>query len=348
VLNTYIQAVVEGETLSREQARQAMTIVMEGEATPAQIGSFFTALRMRGETDDELAGFAEVMREKALPVVVDGSRPIVDTCGTGGDGSHSFNVSTTAAFVVAGAGVRVAKHGNRAMTSKSGSADLLETLGVVIDLSPEQVGACIEQAGIGFMFAQKFHPAMRFAAPVRREIGIRTAFNLLGPLTNPAGVRHQVIGVPNPVVATKLANVLALLDREHCLVVHAHEGMDELGVSGPSTIAEMRRGSDVVVREVEPEQFGLGRHEREAIRGGTPEENVAITRSVLSGQPGARLDITLLNAGAALYAVDAVSSIGDGVAMARESIDSGAAAAKLEELVRLSQRLANRNVSVSV
>ncbi|RIK36598.1 MAG: anthranilate phosphoribosyltransferase, partial [Chloroflexi bacterium] len=211
MLKPAIQAVVDGATLSRAEAAAAMEIIMNGEASPSQIGALLTALRMRGETDEELAGFADVMRAKALKVPLNPDEVVVDTCGTGGDRSNSFNISTTAAFVVAGAGVKVAKHGNRAATSRCGSADVLEALGVKIELNPEQVAECIERAGIGFMYAPAFHPAMRFAGPVRREIGIRTAFNLLGPITNPAGARHQVIGVPNAQVGARLARVLGLL-----------------------------------------------------------------------------------------------------------------------------------------
>jgi anthranilate phosphoribosyltransferase len=320
-----------------------MQIIMNGEASQPQIGSFLTALRMRGESDEELAGFADVMREKAIRVPVDaGNGPLVDTCGTGGDASHSFNISTTAAFVVAGAGVRVAKHGNRAMTSRCGSADVLEGLGVRIELEPEQVAECIERVGIGFMYAPNFHPAMRFAGPVRREIGIRTVFNLLGPLVNPAGATHQVVGVPDSDTASRVARVMGMLGSKHALVVHAHEGLDELGVAGPSTIAEMlmRESAWVTSYEVEPERFGLQRREPDAIRGGGVRENVGITVDVLNGCRGAQRDVTLLNAGAAIYAADAAASIEQGIAIAAEAIDSGAAAARMRELAVLTERMA--------
>lgn len=341
MLKPYIQAVVEGERLSREQAVQAMEIIMNGEASPSQIGSFLTGLRIRGETDEELAGFAAVMRAKSrhVPLAID--EPVVDTCGTGGDGSHTFNISTTAAFVVAGAGVRVAKHGNRAATSRCGSADVLEGLGVRIELAPEQVAECVERAGIGFMYAPAFHPAMRFAGPVRREIGIRTVFNLLGPITNPAGATHQVVGVPSAEVAIRLARVLGLLGSQHALVVHAHEGLDELGIAGPSTVAEMvmRESAWVTSYEVTPEQYGLTRHAREEVRGGSVSDNVRIIERVLAGEPGAPRAITLLNAAAALYAADAAASIQEGIELAARSIDSGAAREKLDELVALTSRL---------
>jgi len=345
MLRNAIQAIVEGERLTREQAAEAMQIIMNGEASQPQIGAFLTALRMRGESDEELAGFADVMREKAVKVPVDlNGAPLVDTCGTGGDASHSFNISTTAAFVVAGAGVRVAKHGNRAMTSRCGSADVLEGLGVKIELEPEQVAECIERAGIGFMYAPAFHPAMRFAGPVRREIGIRTVFNLLGPLVNPAGATHQVVGVPDSETASRVARVMGMLGSKHALVVHAHEGLDELGIAGPSTVAEMlmRESAWVTSYEVEPERFGLNRYDQEEIRGGGVAENVRITEEVLAGTPGARREITLLNAGAAIYAADAASSIEEGIRMAAESIDSGAAASKVRELAELTKALTSR------
>ena len=342
MLRAPIQAIVDGEMLSRLEATSAMQVIMNGEASQPQIGSFLTALRMRGESDEELAGFADVMREKAIKVPVDvGDEPLVDTCGTGGDVSGSFNISTTAAFVVAGAGVKVAKHGNRAMTSRCGSADVLEGLGVRIELQPDQVAECIDRVGIGFMYAPAFHPAMRFAGPVRREIGIRTVFNLLGPLVNPAGATHQVVGVPDVETANRVARVMGMLGSRHALVVHAHEGLDELGVAGTSTIAEMlmRESAWVTSYEVEPERFGLDRHGIDDIRGGGVEDNVRITEEVLAGESGARRDITLLNAGAAIYAADAAPTIEAGIERAAESIDSGAALAKARELAELTQRI---------
>lgn len=341
MLKSAIQAVVEGQTLTRLEATAAMEVIMNGEASPAQIGAFVTALRLRGESDDELAGFADVMRAKALKVPVDPDATIVDTCGTGGDSSHSFNISTTAAFVVAGAGVKVAKHGNRAATSRCGSADVLEALGVKIELAPEQVAECIERVGIGFMYAPAYHPAMRFAGPVRREIGIRTAFNLLGPITNPAGAQHQVIGVPNSQVGARLARVLGMLGSRHVLVVHAHEGLDELGVAGPTTISEMlmRESAWVTTYDVTPEQYGLQRYPHEAVRGGSVTDNVGITQRVLDGEAGAARDITLLNASAALYAADAAPNMAAALRLAEEAVDSGAARAKLNELALLSNRV---------
>jgi anthranilate phosphoribosyltransferase len=341
MLKMAIQAVVDGELLSRAEARRAMEIIMNGEASQPQIGAFLTALRMRGETDEELTGFAEVMREKAIRVPLNLDEPVIDTVGTGGDGSHSFNISTTAAFVVAGAGVKVAKHGNRAMTSRCGSADVLEGLGVKIELAPEQVAECVTRAGIGFMYAPAFHPAMRFAGPVRREIGIRTVFNLLGPLTNPAGANHQVVGVPSSQFAPRVASVLGMLGSKHCLVVYAHEGLDEIGVGGPTTVAEMmmRESAWVTTYEVTPERYGLERSAPEAIKGGSVRDNVRISEAVLDGAPGPTRDIVLLNAGAALYAADAEPTIEAGILRAAASIDSGAARAKLAELAELTTRL---------
>ena len=341
MLKPHIQAVVEGQTLAREEARHAMEIIMNGEASPAQIGSFLMGLRMRGETDDELAGFAEVMRAKAVHVPLEVDGPVVDTCGTGGDGAHTFNISTTAAFVVAGAGVNVAKHGNRAATSRCGSADVLEGLGVRIELAPEQVAESIERVGIGFMYAPAFHPAMRFAGPVRREIGVRTVFNLLGPITNPAGAQHQVIGVPTAEAAARLARVLGLLGSRHALVVHAHEGLDEIGVAGETTVAEMlmRESAWVTTYDVTPEQYGFERRERDAVRGGSVADNVEIVNAVLAGERGAHRDIVLLNAGAALYAADTVPNIATGIQVAAESIDSGAARERLDALVSLTTRM---------
>lgn len=350
MLRAFIQAVVDGQTLSRDEARQAMDIIMNGEASPPQIGSFLTAMRVRGETDEELAGFAEGMRAKSIKVPVNSDTLIVDTCGTGGDVSDSFNISTTAAFVVAGAGVNVAKHGNRAMTSRCGSADVLEGLGVRIELAPDDVAECIDRVGIGFMYAPSFHPAMRFAGPVRREIGIRTMFNLLGPPSNPAGALHQIIGVPDDATALRLARVMGLLGSQHVLVVHAHEGLDEIGVAGPTTVAEMemRESAWVTSYEVEPVRYGLQQHPPEAIKGGSVPDNVRIVEAVLSGEPGATRDITLMNAAAALYVGDAASSIEEGISIAAESIDSGSALAKVRQLAELTSRMgANREVGVS-
>ena len=331
-----IERVVAGESLSGDQAAQAMEQIMSGDATPAQFGAFVTALRIKGETVDEISGMAQVMRDKSLHVNVDGL--LVDTCGTGGDGSSSFNISTTAAFVVAGAGVKVAKHGNRAMSGSTGSADLLESLGVNIALSPESVERCLNEVGFGFMFAQGFHPSMRFAAGPRREIGIRTVFNILGPLTNPAGAQRQVIGVADPSMAERMAHVLGRLGSRKALVVHGSDGMDELTITGPSTVWQME-GGDIEVLEVTPEELGLSRSDAASIQASGPEDSARIANSVLSGDDGPARDVVLLNASAALVAADVADSLASGIELAAHSIDSGTAAAKLAALVDLSRTL---------
>lgn len=334
-----IQKVVDGGELSTEEAAAAMDAIMTGQATGAQIGALLTGLRMRGETVGEIAGFAQAMRRHARSVPLPASDlPLVDTCGTGGDGAGTFNVSTTAAFVIAGAGVRVAKHGNRSITSRCGSADLLEGLGVRIDLTPQQVATCIERAGIGFMFAPSFHPGFKHAGPARREIGIRTVFNILGPLTNPAGVRRQLIGVGHPAIARKLAEAQAMLDADHVVIVHS-DGVDEIGIASSTTVTEYdRRLGEVRTYEIGPETFGFPRAPLECIAGGTVDVNVAITRAVLGGEPGPYRDVTLLNAAAGLYAANAVQSFEEGIDLAAETIDSGRALAALQALIAVSNR----------
>ncbi len=342
-----IRAVIDGRQLTTAEASAAMDAIMTGTVSGAQIGALVTALRMRGEAVEEIAGFASAMRSHALRVPVDhADGPLVDTCGTGGDAAGTFNISTTAAFVIAGAGVRVAKHGNRAVTSKCGSADLLEALGVAIELTPEGVAACIDEAGIGFMYAPKFHPAMRFVGPARREMGIRTVFNILGPLTNPAGARHQLIGVGHPEIAGKLARALAELGSEHAVLVHAEEGLDELGLSGPSQVTEFDlRASDIRTYDLAPEDLGLRRADPAALRGGDAAANVAITRRVLSGERGPCRDVILLNAGAGLYAANAAGSMREGVEAAAAAIDDGRAMAALDRLVAVSGRVAGEVVA---
>ncbi|GAB4424647.1 MAG: anthranilate phosphoribosyltransferase [Chloroflexi bacterium OHK40] len=330
-----IIAVVGRRDLSQAEAAMVMEEIMTGEATPAQIGAFLTALHLKGETDAEIAGMAEVMRLKATPVYHDG--PVADTCGTGGDGSHTFNISTAAAFVAAGAGLTVAKHGNRAMSSICGSADVLEGLGVKIDLDAEGVARCLREAGIAFMFAPKFHPAMRFAGPVRREIGIRTAFNILGPLTNPARARYQVLGVASAPLAEKLARALSRLDTIHALVVHGDGGVDELSLSGPNLIFDVRGGQEPRRLTIAPEELGLERAAPEALRGGDVATNTAIVRAVLDGSDtGPRRDVVLLNAAAALVAGDKVPDLRAGLASARASIAEGRALERLTRLVAVS------------
>lgn len=325
-----IAKLVELHDLSDDEAAACMDDMADGTAAAAQVGAFLAALRMKGETVDEMAGLLRVMRERASAVVVDG--PLLDTCGTGGDGSGSFNVSTCAAFVAAGAGARVAKHGNRAVTSQCGSADVLEALGAKIELSPEQVASCVERAGIGFMFAPAFHPAMRYVGPLRREVGVRTVFNLVAPLANPARASRQVVGVPRIDLVEKIAAVLRRSGSERALVVHGDDGFDEFSISGPSTVAELRDGA-VRSYRVAPEDAGLSRHDIGFLRGGTPEQNAAELRLVLEGAPGPLRDFTLINAGEALVAWGDADAIGPGVELAAKSIDSGAAAARLVAFV---------------
>ena len=324
----------EGRDLSQSEAAAAMEEMMTGEATSAQVAAFLTALKMKGECVDEIAGMATVMREKSLRVSAPG--PLLDTCGTGADGSNTFNVSTAAAFVCAGAGIRVAKHGNRAATSVSGTADVLEALGAVIDLTPEQVESCIEKAGFAFMFAQSFHPAMRFVAPVRREIGIPTIFNFLGPLTNPAGAKYQLLGVGNSAILSKVAEVLGRLGTMRALVVHSEDGLDEVSLSAPTEVRDLRDGQ-VRSYKITPEDAGLPRASLQDLKGGTPEQNAARIRLILSGAKGPDRDFVLINAGAALIAAEKAEGLREGVAMASESIDSGTAGRALEAYILASQ-----------
>ena len=331
-----IEAVVNGEALSMEAAAQVMNEIMSGEATPAQFGAFVTALRLKGETVDEIAGMAQVMREHSLHVEVDGN--LVDTCGTGGDGSGTFNISTAAAFVAAGAGAKVAKHGNRAMSGSSGSADVLEALGAKIDLKPEAVAHCINETGFGFMFAQGFHPSMRFAAGPRREIGIRTVFNILGPLTNPAGAGAQVIGVADASMASKMAQALGRLGSRRAFVVHGNDGLDEISIAGPTRIWELTDGS-VSEYDISPEELGVSSAPLSEIQASDAEASARILRAVLEGEPGASRDIAVLNAAAALLAGELVESLKEGVRAAAASVDSGKALQSLEAFIKLSQNL---------
>lgn len=334
-----IGRVVAGEHLTRAEAATVMEEIMTGQATPAQFGALVTALRFKGETVDEITGFASVMRQLATTVAP--SRPVVDTCGTGGDGRGTFNISTTAAFVAAGAGATVAKHGNRSMTSRCGSADVLEALGVNISLTPAQVETCLEEAGIGFMFALLYHPAMKFASGPRREIGIRTIFNILGPLTNPAGATAQVLGVPSADLVPRMAEALALLGSHHALVVYGEDGVDEISISAPTLISEVRDGELKTYRIV-PEDFGIGRATLDEIVGGDAAKNAEITRAVLTGADGPRRSVVLLNAAAALLAADLADDLADGIGLAEVAIDSRAANERLARLVEVSQRFATQ------
>lgn len=330
-----LEEVAAGRALSGEQAAGAMRAIMGGEAAPAVIGAFLTALRMKGETPAELAGFATAMREAAVRIAPRRT-PLVDTCGTGG-GGPTFNISTAAAFVTAGAGVAVAKHGNRAMTSKCGSADVLEALGVRLDCGPERVCACVEECGVGFLFAQAHHPAMRHAAPVRRELPFRTVFNLLGPLTNPAGARAQVIGVFDPRYTELVAGALRELGHERAFVVHGLDGLDELSTVGPTKVTELRDG-EVRTFTLTPEEVGLPRAPVASLAPGRDAaESAVILERVLAGEPGARRDIVCLNAAAALVAGAAARDLREGIGLAAESIDSGAAGRALEGLRRMTR-----------
>lgn len=334
-----IKRVSTGASLSEEQAHLVMNEVMDGEATPSQISALVVSMRMKGETVDEIVGFARAMREHATPV-----RPAVsgyiDTCGTGGDGLHTFNISTATAFVVAGGGVPVAKHGNRAVSSAAGSADVLEALGVDISLGPIDVARCIDECGVGFLFAQSLHASMRHAGPTRREIGIRTVFNILGPLTNPAGAKRQLLGVYDPRLAPVMAEVAGRLGAERVLVVNGHPGMDEVSASGPTHVSEFDSATGVVNSyTITPEQVGIARGTLADIAGGDAAENAAIVRAILGGEHGARRDVVLMNAAAALFAAGAAPDLAAGVILARQSIDSGKALAVLESLETISTRL---------
>lgn len=330
-----IQAVVEGANLSQSDAADVMRQIMAGEATPAQFGAFVTALRMKGETPEEIAGMARSMREVSLHVETD--LPVIDTCGTGGDNKGWFNISTAAAFVIAGAGVPVAKHGNRAMSGSSGSADALETLGVKIGLSPDSVKRCIEEVGIGFMFAQAFHPAMKFAGPLRPQIGIRTVFNLLGPLTNPAGAGAQVIGVYADDRVRLVADALNRLGVRRAFVVHGSDGLDEITTTGPTHIAEVR-GGEVMEAEVAPGDFGVETAQAEDLAGGEADENALLLERILEGVHGPRRDVVVVNAAAALVAAGKADTFIEGAQKASESIDSGAAKAKLRTFIEFTNR----------
>jgi anthranilate phosphoribosyltransferase len=321
--------------LTTDQARAAMAEILDGAATPAQIAGFIVALRMKGETVDELGGLVDAMLAAAERVTLAPDRPVVDIVGTGGDRAHTINVSTLSALVVAGAGGRVCKHGNRAASSATGSADLLEALGVRIDCGPEEVARCVAEAGIGFCFAPRFHPAMRHAGPPRRELGIATAFNFLGPLANPAGVRRLMIGVADPSMSERMVGVLAARGSERVLVVHGDDGLDELTVSTTSTVVELRDGE---VREypVDPKELGIAPAPTEALVGGDPATNADLARHVLAGDAGPHRDVVCLNAAAGLLVAGMVDDLADGLQAARAAIDDGGAAAALDRLVAVS------------
>jgi anthranilate phosphoribosyltransferase len=332
-----ISLLIEGKSLTFEQAAEVMEEITSGQVTPAQFGAFVAALRVKGESADEIAGLASVMRAKS--VRVETNEPVIDIVGTGGDNSQSFNISTAAAFVAAGAGIKVAKHNNRAMTSRCGSADVLEALGMKIELDANQVRDCIERVGIGFMFAPLFHPSMKFAATPRREIGVRTVFNILGPLTNPALAEAQVLGVASLELEEKMVKVLQRLGTKRALVVHGLNGMDEITVAGKSRVWELS-GGEITEYDVSPKDFGIAEASVETLVGGTSEENAQILRSVLGGEKSPRRDAVVLNAAAGIALRQnnkGVSALKEGVAIAIETIDSGRATEKLGKLIDLSQ-----------
>ena len=327
----FIKKLARGEDLSLEESREALGLIMGGEATPAQIAAFLTALSVKGPTPDEIAGAAMAMRQKATPIDV-GDLPVIDTCGTGGTGKKPFNISTAAAIVAAGGGAYVAKHGNRGATSKCGSSDVLEALGVNVSAAPAVVSRCIREARIGFLFAPALHGAMKYAVGVRKEIGIRTIFNVLGPLTNPAGAKRQVMGVFSADLVEPIAEVMIRLGVEHALVVHSMDGLDEISLSAPTRVCEVRSG-DVDCYDLSPETLGLPSARLEAIRAETVEEYTDAVRCVLAGEAGPRRDAVLANAAAALYVAGVAETIQDGVGRAAEAIDSGAAAEALQALI---------------
>jgi anthranilate phosphoribosyltransferase len=362
MLKTYIRKVVERQDLTEGEMVDAMESIMGGEATHAQVACFLTALRMKGETVEEITGAARVMRERATPIrlrrriapadpvvspvsVVSIDRDeinveeetIVDTCGTGGSGTNTFNISTTTAFVLAGAGVRVAKHGNRAVSSRCGSADVLEALGVNVDVTPEVVEECLAEIGIGFLYAPLLHSAMKHVAPVRREMGIRTVFNILGPLSNPARASCQVLGVYRDDLTSVMARVLGRLGSKRAFVVHGSDGLDEITITGPTHVAELRDG-DVSEYDLRPEDFGLASAPPGSIRGGDAAENARIVRSVLEGDKGPPRDVVLLNAGAALVVAGAAPDMAAGIRLAADSLDSGRALGKLQALAEATKR----------
>lgn len=331
-----IERVAEGKNLTQEEAARVMNIMLSGEATQAQIGAFLTGLRMKGETIDELTGFASVLQAKA-DTISPRSENYVDLVGTGGDGTFTFNISTTSAFVAAGAGLHIAKHGNRAISSKSGSGDVLESLGVNIAAEPGVVERCVDEAGISFMFAQSFNKSMRFVGQARKELGIRTVFNILGPLANPSRAKTMVVGVYTPEATEKIATAMSRLGVERAFVMSGKDHMDEFTLTGPTVVSEIKHGT-IETYEVTPEQFGLARVSLEELRGGDGACNARITKSILSGERGPKRDIVLLNAGATLYVSGMADSIRDGMRMAEDSIDSGRAMQALEKLVELSNK----------
>ena len=334
-----LQRVIEHREIFHDEMLGLMRRIMTGEMSPVVMAALITGLRVKKETVGEITAAAQVMREFATPVQVDDKRHMVDLCGTGGDGAHTFNISTTAMFVAAAAGARVAKHGGRSVSSSTGSADVLEALGVGINLQPANVAQALLETGIGFMFAPNHHGAMKHAAPVRKELGVRTLFNILGPLTNPAGAPNQLMGVFHPDLVGIMARVLQRLGSKHVLVVHGSDGLDEITLNGDTLVAELKDGE---VREyrINPSQFGIAEHDGSMLKAQTREMSMAVLQRVLANEPGPARDIVLMNAGAALYAADVATSLADGIDRAREALASGRAAEKLAQFVQATQRLA--------
>ena len=330
-----LSKIVSGSNLTSAEAREVMREIMHGQATLSQIGAFLTALRMKGETADEIAGCALAMRESAIAVKPKRNQ-LVDTCGTGGDGSGTFNISTTVAFVAAGAGLAVAKHGNRSVSSRCGSADLLQALGVNLELSPEQIAQCIDEVGIGFLFAPKLHPAMKYALAPRQEIGLRTIFNILGPLSNPAQAKRQLLGIYDSNLTELMAEVLRALGAEHAFVVHGADGLDELSVTGANKVSHLYH-NHIETYSLNPEELGLPRARLSDLAGGTIEDNAETTRALLEGKRGPKRNVVLLNTAAVLIAGDKTSSFSEGLVQAAEAIDNGRAQRKLNQLVEFSR-----------
>ena len=331
-----LQRVIEHREIFHDEMLHLMRLIMGGEMTPVMMAALITGLRVKKETIGEITAAAQVMREFSTKVHVADTRHLVDIVGTGGDGSHTFNISTCSMFVAAAAGAKTAKHGGRSVSSKSGSADVIEALGASINLSPERIAASVAQTGIGFMFAPNHHPAMKNVAPVRKELGVRTLFNILGPLTNPAGAPNILMGVFHPDLVGIQVRALQRLGAEHALVVYGRDGMDEVSLGAATLVGELKDG-EIREYEIHPEDFGMAMASNRALRVETPEESVAMLRGVLDGQSGAARDIVLLNAGAALYAANVSGSIGDGIALARKALDSGAAKAKLAQFIAFTQ-----------
>ena len=331
-----IQTVIDSKDLTEQEMMAVANTIMSGEATDSQIGGLLVALRMKGETLEEITGFARVMREKATRIETRNNH-LVDTCGTGGDKSGTFNISTISALVAAGAGCSVAKHGNRSVSSQCGSADVLKALGVNLELSPEQVGQCIDETGIGFLFAPMLHSAMKYAIGPRREMGVRTIFNVLGPLTNPAGAKRQLMGVFDGSLTEPLAHVLKELDSEHVMIVHGEDGLDEITLTGNTRISELKDGS-VVTYDIHPEDFGFKTCSSADLKGGDPASNAEIAKRILRGEKGAKRDVVLMNAGAVIYTGGKADSYEAGIEIAAETIDNGKAMDALERLVALSNK----------